>query len=149
MAGKKTSMSDASGFTLIELIIVVLILGILAAIAIPNFMAFRDHSREAKVKSDCHTVQLTTESFSVDNDGVYPNDLTDTLPNGDTLLDLLPGGSLLKNAWTNQTTEPRDGHPANPGEIGFTSHLANGVPDGYTIEGYGKRAIVLTVSNGS
>ena len=137
-----------SGFTLIELMIVIVIIGILAAIAVPTFTHFRDQAREAQVKSNCHTVQLLTEDFATQNNGVYPTGLADQLPDTRTLTDFLPGAQLLVNPWDNAHTEPRDGAPANPGEVGFIPHLTNGVADGYAIQGFGTSGIVLIVSNG-
>ncbi|MEJ2356217.1 MAG: prepilin-type N-terminal cleavage/methylation domain-containing protein, partial [candidate division WOR-3 bacterium] len=46
------------GFTLIELMVVVVIIGILSAIAIPNFVRIVNQAKEAEVKSNMHTVQL-------------------------------------------------------------------------------------------
>ena len=62
----------SKGFTLIELMVVVVIIGILAAIAIPNFMSMRQRAQEASVKSNAHTCQVSVENYSTMCMGVYP-----------------------------------------------------------------------------
>jgi prepilin-type N-terminal cleavage/methylation domain-containing protein len=60
-----------TGFTLIELLIVVAIIAILAAIAIPNFLAAQTRSKVARVKGNMKTCATAIEAYSVDNN-VYP-----------------------------------------------------------------------------
>src|SRR5881296_1288459 len=68
-------MKNSRGFTLIELMIVVII-GILAAIAIPNFIAMQNRAKEGSTKANMHTLQLAAEDYGVQNDGVYAADMT-------------------------------------------------------------------------
>lgn len=59
------------GFTLIELLIVVAIIAILAAIAIPNFLAAQTRSKVARVKGNMRTAATAIEAYFVDNN-IYP-----------------------------------------------------------------------------
>ena len=141
-------MQEEGGFTLIELMIVVVIIGLLAAIAVPNFLNFQDQARTASVKSNCHTVQLVSEDFSIRNDGVYPATVAAVANDGSTIIDLLPNGERLANPWTKANTEPVDGNAATLGQTGYRPEVQAGIVSGYIIEGYGKSSVVLTVSNG-
>ncbi len=60
------------GFTLIELMIVVAIIGIIAAIAIPNFLDGIERARQKRSVSEIRTMVMGLQSFSVDYGG-YPN----------------------------------------------------------------------------
>ena len=130
---------NTKGFTLIELAIVVMIIGIIAVIAIPNFARMLAHSKEAAVKANCHTVQLAAEDFAVQNGGVYAGDVDgDQTPAGSTIIGILPGGARLANPFTQAATEPVNGAGANPGETGYVPIVQNGTNVGYTINGVGK-----------
>lgn len=59
------------GFTLIELLIVVAIIAILAAIAVPNFLEAQTRSKVARVRSDHRSLATAIESYYVDNNE-YP-----------------------------------------------------------------------------
>ena len=62
---------DESGFTLVELLVVMLILGLLAAIAIPAFFNQRDKARDAEAKSAVRTAETAIETYATDNNGTY------------------------------------------------------------------------------
>ncbi len=82
------------GFTLIELMIVVVIIGILASIAIPNFVAMQDRAKEGSTKANMHSVQLSAEDYGIRNDGQYATGI-------DTLIAQMPrGGANFKNPFT-------------------------------------------------
>jgi type IV pilus assembly protein PilA len=63
--------ASESGFTLVELLVVMLILGLLAAIAIPSFFNQRDKARDADAKAGVRTAQTAMETYATDNGGSY------------------------------------------------------------------------------
>jgi type II secretion system protein G len=67
----KSSPARRQAFTLIELLIVVAIIAILAAIAVPNFLEAQTRSKIARVKADMRTLATAIESYRVDN-STYP-----------------------------------------------------------------------------
>jgi prepilin-type N-terminal cleavage/methylation domain-containing protein len=60
------------GFTLIELLIVVAIIAILAAIAVPNFLEAQTRAKISRVKADLRTIATGVESYLVDHN-IYPS----------------------------------------------------------------------------
>lgn len=60
---ERLRLRSESGFTLIELLVVVAIIGILAAIAIPQFSAYRKRGYEAQVKSDLRNAATAQEAY--------------------------------------------------------------------------------------
>ncbi|HBA59552.1 MAG TPA: hypothetical protein DCZ92_01760 [Elusimicrobia bacterium] len=65
---------EKKAFTLIELMIVVAIIGVLAAIAIPKFASLIDKSREGYTKGGLATMRTAINVYYSDNEGLYPAD---------------------------------------------------------------------------
>ena len=137
-------MHRQKGFTLIELMIVVVIIGILAAIAIPNFIAMQNRAKEGSTKANMHTFQLSAEDYGVQNDGTYA-DL------GSQIEPLLPAlGASFKNPF-DQTTgsagswEDRASAAAAPTAVPGIVSYADSVQATYNIKGYGKAAALTLV----
>ncbi len=60
------------GFTLIELMIVIAIIAILAAILVPNFLRARAQGQFTQCQSNCKNIGTALEMYSTDNAGHYP-----------------------------------------------------------------------------
>lgn len=70
-----------SGFTLVELMIVMLIIGVLAGIAIPSYMASIRNAKEAVLKEDLHVLRQAIDSYTNDKEKA-PQSLDDLVQSG-------------------------------------------------------------------
>ena len=71
-------MRDAQrdgGFTMVELLVVMVIVSVLAGISIPVFLGQREKAARAAMVSDLHTLRLAQESRSIDNNPRYTTNL--------------------------------------------------------------------------
>jgi general secretion pathway protein G len=80
-ARRGKSQGRESGFTLIELMIVMAIIGTLTAIAIPSYINAVRHAREAVLKEDLHTIRTAIDSYTVDKEKA-PQSLDDLVQSG-------------------------------------------------------------------
>lgn len=90
---KKHRLLKQSGFTLIEIMVVVVILGVLAALVVPSIMDRPDHARQVRAKQDVRTLVNAINLYRLDNFD-YPSDLSELVTGG--YLDRLP-----KDPWNN------------------------------------------------
>jgi|SRR5215210_2150566 len=102
-----------SGFTLVELLVVMLILGLLAAIAIPSFFNQRDKARDADAKEGVRTAQTAMETYATGNDGSYSGaDATD-LTNIESTLNDIDLSAVTPNAAGDGYTITADSEAGN------------------------------------
>jgi type II secretory pathway pseudopilin PulG len=91
---------------LIELLVVIVIIGILAAIALPNYIKVKEKAKEAEVKANLHNIQLSVERFAVDTEGAYPNYLI----GGEAKYSQVSAGGASANSFTQITVcDPLEG----------------------------------------
>ena len=89
-------LSSDEGFTLIELMVVVLIIAILIAIAIPSFIGFRKNAQDRSAQSDLRSTLLAQKGYWTENSQVFTETAADliafepNLPIADANLDLSP-----------------------------------------------------------
>ncbi len=61
-----------SGFTIVELLIVIVIIGILAALVIVAYTGIQSRARDTQYKTDAQAILKKAESYAADNNGTYP-----------------------------------------------------------------------------
>ncbi len=69
---KMKTMNKRSGFTLLELLIVIAIIGILASLAAVSYSSAQRRARDSQRQADLKAIQNALEQYYADNDGNYP-----------------------------------------------------------------------------
>lgn len=89
--------SSSKAFTLIELLIVVAIIAILAAIAVPNFLEAQVRAKVSAAKADMRTLATALEAYRIDNNKYVPTPTKLRIAGS-------PGTDLLEERWAYLTT---------------------------------------------
>ena len=99
----RTKRQDA-GFTLVELMIVMAIIGVLAMVAVPSYISAIKHAREAVLKEDLHTLRAAIDSYTMDKQKA-PQSLDDLLQDG--YLKSVPEDPMTKSntTWVTDSTD--------------------------------------------
>lgn len=168
---RRFSSVRKGAFTLVELLVVVLIIGILAAIALPNFIGAQGRARTALVKSNMHTVQVAAEAYATDSGGIYAADCS-----GGGCGPYFPGGGMIlggavgiypQNVISGAPTQPTAGgytlatraqaatavavpagvstyDPIAAGGANVSYVVCGGDPNGKSVPGIGGKCLVLS-----
>jgi general secretion pathway protein G len=134
---KRNVNKDARGFTLIEVLVVITILTILAALIVPRIMDRPDQARVVAARNDVRAIEAALNLYRLDN-GVYP-----TTEQGLSALVQKPASGNVPRNWTKPYLDrvPKDPwqndyqylSPGLHGEIDVWSQGSDGQPGG---EGY-------------
>lgn len=121
------------GFSLIEIMVVVVILGILASIVVPKIISRPDEARVVKAKQDVLAIQNALDLYKLDN-GFYPS-----TEQGLQALVTKPSSSPVPNYWKQYLKSlPKDPwsrdylylNPGEHGEVDVFTYGASGQPGG-------------------
>jgi prepilin-type N-terminal cleavage/methylation domain-containing protein len=112
----KKLTTKRGGFTLVEIMIVVAIIALLAAIAVPGFLRARKRSQASKIINDLRLIDSAMDQYAIEtgkksNDPIAVSDWTNYLKK-DTVL-YATGKDLFGNAYGDQTV---DSHPSVPAQ---------------------------------
>ncbi|GBC64066.1 type II secretion system protein GspG [Desulfonema ishimotonii] len=123
------------GFTLIELMVVIVILGILAGLIVPRIMRRPDEAKQMKAKIQIESLETALKLYKLDN-GAYPTteqglqalvEAPEPPPKKWPQGGYLEKGKVPKDPWGSEFVYLS---PGIQGEYGITSYGADGVPDG-------------------
>lgn len=126
-------MNKQSGFSLIEIMVVVVILGILASIVVPKIISRPDEARVVKAKQDVLSIQNALDLYKLDN-GAYP-----TTDQGLMALVEKPTSTPIPRDWKQYLKSlPKDPwgrdylylNPGEHGEVDVFTYGASGQPSG-------------------
>ncbi len=102
-----------AGFTLAEMMVVIVILGLLATLVVTNVMKNLGQAMGGKVKTDITTIESALENYAINNSGKYPDSLEALITPDVNGQAYLKQSSIPKDPWKNeyQYEPPAPGQP--------------------------------------
>lgn len=99
----RRNQSRRAGFSLAELMVVIVIIGLLVGVVAPNVFGYLFRGQEARVKLDLNTINSAVETYSLNNGGRAPESLDQLIePDPDTGEAYLKGSRLPTDPWGNE-----------------------------------------------
>jgi general secretion pathway protein G len=124
----RTRNASRGGFTLAELMVVIVIIGLLATLVVPNVISKLGKANIAKAKADIVAISDAVTGYAIENGGRYPESLEALVtpdPNGHSFLDT---ETVPKDPWGNEYFfEPA---PSGSTKFRVISYGKDGIPGG-------------------
>jgi general secretion pathway protein G len=130
-----------SGFTMIELVVVIMIIGLISSVMLPNFASIQDSAKNNTLKQVIHTLQMSVESYQLST-GAYPS----TMSTIESLVTALQENGDLSGSPSNPFTGNTFSSDDSSGLINF---VYNSSDDDYYLEGFGRNNTTSLIQVGS
>lgn len=127
---RRRIINNQKGFSFIELMVVVIILGILAGAIVPRYMDKTDKAKAVKAKVDISAIETSLKMYRLDN-GIYP-----TTEQGLLALIEKPSVDPIPNGWNEKGYFEKGKLPIDPWGKEYM-YLSPGIHDDFDIISYG------------